>query len=117
MHEALYPFARVHLRHLTLSLWTNVLAPAYVLTRETLQSNPTLHRRQRAHSKRSQLGLARSICIRCISVFLGREITKYTVIYGVYVRSWPTLLSANYVAFFAASVRAPEALSWLMNKT
>ena len=29
---------------------------------------------------------------RCIHGILGREITKYTVVYGVYVRFWPTLL-------------------------
>ena len=37
------------------------------------------------------LGLARTIYIRCIYGIFGREITKYTVIYGVYVRFWPTL--------------------------
>jgi hypothetical protein len=29
--------------------------------------------------------------IRCVYGILGREITKYTVIYGVHVRFWPTL--------------------------
>jgi hypothetical protein len=38
------------------------------------------------------LGLARTIYIRCIYGILGREITKYTVIYGVCIRFWPTLL-------------------------
>ena len=28
----------------------------------------------------------------CISGIFGREITKYTVIYGVHIRFWPTLL-------------------------
>jgi len=37
------------------------------------------------------LGLARTINIRCIYGTFGREITKYTVIYGVYIRFWPTL--------------------------
>jgi len=37
------------------------------------------------------IGLARTIYIRCIYGIFGREITKYTVIYGVYVRFWPTL--------------------------
>ena len=30
--------------------------------------------------------------IRCIHGVFGREITKYMVIYGVYIRSWPTRL-------------------------
>jgi hypothetical protein len=37
------------------------------------------------------LGLARTIYIRCIYGVFGREITKYTVVYGVYIRFWPTL--------------------------
>ena len=37
------------------------------------------------------LGLARTIYIRCICGIFGREITKYTVIYGAYFRFWPTL--------------------------
>jgi hypothetical protein len=37
------------------------------------------------------IGLARTIYIRFIYGIFGREITKYTVIYGVYVRFWPTL--------------------------
>jgi len=37
------------------------------------------------------LGLARTIYIRCIYGIFGREITEYTVIYGVYIRFWPTL--------------------------
>ena len=36
-------------------------------------------------------GLARTIYIRCIHGIFGREMTKYTVIYGAYVRFWPTL--------------------------
>ena len=31
------------------------------------------------------------INIRCIYGIFGREITKYTVTYGVYIRFWPTL--------------------------
>jgi len=30
--------------------------------------------------------------IRCIYSIFGREITEYAVIYGVYIRFWPTLL-------------------------
>jgi hypothetical protein len=29
--------------------------------------------------------------IRCIYSIFGRELTKYTVIYGAYIRFWPTL--------------------------
>ena len=32
------------------------------------------------------VGLARTIYIRCIYGIFGREIIKYTVIYGVYIR-------------------------------
>ena len=45
--------------------------------------------------KESQLhtyvGLERTTYIRCIYVIFGRQITKYTVIYGVFIRFWPTL--------------------------
>ena len=34
--------------------------------------------------------LARTIFIRCMYGIFGREIIKYTVIYGVYLRFWPT---------------------------
>ena len=37
------------------------------------------------------LGLAKTIYIQCIHGNFGREITKYTVIYCVYIRFWPTL--------------------------
>ena len=37
------------------------------------------------------IGLARTIYIRCTYGIFGREITKYMVIYGVYIRFWPTL--------------------------
>jgi len=36
------------------------------------------------------VGLARTKYIRCIHGIFGREITKYTVIYAVYIRFWPT---------------------------
>ena len=35
--------------------------------------------------------MARTIYIRCLYGIFGRETTKYTVIYGVYIRFWPTL--------------------------
>jgi hypothetical protein len=37
------------------------------------------------------IGLARTIYIRFKYGIFGREITKYTVIYGVYLGFWPTL--------------------------
>ena len=42
-------------------------------------------------SVHTYLGLARTIYIRCICGVFGRDITKYTVIYGVYIRFRPTL--------------------------
>ena len=36
------------------------------------------------------IGLARTIYIRCVYGIFGREITIHTVIYGVYIRFWPT---------------------------
>jgi hypothetical protein len=38
----------------------------------------------------TRLGLARTINIRCTYGIFGREITKYMVIYGVYIQLWPT---------------------------
>jgi hypothetical protein len=38
--------------------------------------------------------LARTIYIRCIYGTFGREITKYTVIYGLFIRFWPTLFTS-----------------------
>ena len=35
--------------------------------------------------------LARTINIPCIYGIFGRKSTKYTVIYGVYIRFWPTI--------------------------
>jgi len=39
----------------------------------------------------SFVGLARTIYIRCTYGIFGSEITRYTVIYGVYLQFWPTL--------------------------
>jgi len=33
-----------------------------------------------------------NLYIRCIYGIFGREITRYTVLYVVYIRFWPTLL-------------------------
>jgi len=37
------------------------------------------------------IGSARTIYTRFIYGVFGREVTKYTVIYGIYIRFWPTL--------------------------
>jgi len=42
-------------------------------------------------STSTRVRLARTIYIRCTYGIFGREITKYTVMHGVYVRVWPTL--------------------------
>jgi hypothetical protein len=55
---------------------------------------PGYHRRSAVvHLYCSQIGLARTIYIRCVYGTFGREFTIYTVIYGVYIRFWPTLLT------------------------
>ena len=36
------------------------------------------------------LGLARTLCTWCVCGIFGRETTRDTVTYGVYVRFWPT---------------------------
>jgi len=41
--------------------------------------------------KDKRVGLARTLYIRCIYRVFGRETTKCTVIYGVYIRFRPTL--------------------------
>jgi len=41
------------------------------------------------------IGLARTIYIRCTYVIFGRDITKCTVIYDVYIRFWPTLVTCQ----------------------
>ena len=39
-----------------------------------------------------RVGMARTIYIRCTYGIFGREITIHTVIYGVYIQFWPTLI-------------------------
>jgi hypothetical protein len=47
--------------------------------------------------------------MRCIYGIFGREITKYTVIYGAYIRFWPTLQKRDHEAtVIAASCTAKE---------
>jgi hypothetical protein len=52
---------------------------------------------------RFNIGLARTIYIRCIYGIFGRKTTKYTVIYGACIRFWPTLVKIiyNFPCFFA----------------
>ena len=45
----------------------------------------------RAYTVYIYVGLARTLYIWCIYGVFGRETTKYTVIYGVYIRFWPAL--------------------------
>jgi hypothetical protein len=71
-------YARNHTAH-----HTTLLHFPHVVTHTTMT----------IHTLASFLGLARTIYIRCIYNIFGREITKYTVIYGVYIRFWPTLAS------------------------
>jgi hypothetical protein len=47
------------------------------------------------HTPTTSLGLARTIYIRFIYGIFGRKITVYTVIYGAYIRFWPTV----YISF------------------
>jgi hypothetical protein len=56
------------------------------------------------------VGLARTIYVRCIYGIFGREITKYTVIYGVYIRFWPTLLVCFRNLKSARRVMHPDSL-------
>ena len=52
----------------------------------------------------TKLGLARTIYIRYIYGIFGREIIQYTVIYGVYIRFWPTLNIAGTSPFFSTLI-------------
>ena len=65
--------------------------------KSTLQTVHT-HRVGQKRTCTPCIGLARTIYIRCMYGIFGRGITKYTVIYDVYIRFWPTL--AMYVRMF-----------------
>jgi len=43
------------------------------------------------------VGLARTTYIWCIYGIFGRKVTKYTVIYGAYIRFWPTIVTCDVV--------------------
>ena len=61
------------------------------------------------------LGLARTIHIQCIYGILGREITKFTAIYSVYIRFRPTLHATWFLRLghsFRAGGRAGVLLVW-----
>jgi len=61
------------------------------------------------------VGLAKTIYIRCIYGILGRETTKYTVIYGVYIRFWPTqLVHLSTFVYTCVHLCALESSSWQM---
>ena len=69
-------------------------------------------------------GLARTMHIRCIHGTFGREITKYTVIYSVYIRFWPTLgffmectALVHVVTLFLNSARPWHTLGFFMECT
>ena len=51
--------------------------------------------------------MARAIYIRCIYGIFGRKTTKY-VIYGVYIRFWPTLLILLFVLLCVLQQRRVE---------
>ena len=57
----------------------------------------TYHRFRRGHFlvKFERLALSITLYIGCVSGVFGREITEYTVMYGVYVRFWITLQKAQ----------------------
>jgi len=44
------------------------------------------------YKHRIYMVLANPRCIRCVYDIFGREITVHTVIYGVYIQFWPTLV-------------------------
>jgi hypothetical protein len=49
--------------------------------------------------------MARIMYIRCIYGISGREITEYTVIYGAYIRFWPTVNITHGTYYTHASAR------------
>jgi len=53
--------------------------------------------------------LDRTIYIRCVYGNFGREITIYTVIYGVYIRFWPTLHMVSIKVFGLTGI---DGFSW-----
>ena len=58
-------------------------------THTNTQIHLHIHMHIRIHT---YIGLARTVYIRCIYGIFGREITIHTVMYGMYIRFWPTLL-------------------------
>ena len=55
-----------------------------------------------------------SVCIRCIYGIFGREVIKYMVIYGVYIRFWPTLYTCNDL-WTEGQIKSPHILSTLLS--
>ena len=72
---------KMHVRH-TLLLWSLVV-PYLLLVQHKRTVTVLLFCSTFSLPLRSSLVLARTIYVRCIYGTFGREITKYTVIYGV----------------------------------
>ena len=56
---------------------------------------------------RTCVGLASTLYIRCVYGVFGREMTKYTVIYGAYIRFWPTLCISQVHFTYHTSLGSP----------
>ena len=63
--------------------------------------------------KRLFVGLAKTMYTVYIYGFVGREITIYTVIYGVYIRFWPTLFICENIQATSSHVVPPVVTSWV----
>ena len=65
----------------------------------------------------TQLGLARTVYIRCISGNFGREFTKHTLIYGVFTLFWPTLHTTKAQHVCTACMCRPVQLALTQHNT
>jgi hypothetical protein len=61
---------------------------------------------QHCSLKTAFVGLAKTIYVRCIYGNFGREITKYTVVYGVYIRFLPGLVTGYVLSDPGESIRS-----------
>ena len=57
--------------------------------------------------------MARTIYKRCIYGIFGREITKYTVIYGVFIQCWPTVRVHGVIVRFWPTLNMNVHEDWL----
>jgi len=71
-------------------------APRNALIKKTASNKRTAGPASVGLTHMSRVG-QNHIYIRCIYDIFGRGITKYTVIYGVYIRFWPILHMSNLV--------------------